>query len=311
LVDGGNISGSATATLTLAAVTAADARTYSVIVSNAIGSVSSARAALTVLPVTSPSASLVSLHSFSGGTNGFNPYGGLVQGADGNLYGTTLNGGTELFGAAFRLLLGGGFSVLHSFTNGPDGANPYAGLVQASPNTFYGATFDGVTALDGTLFKLASNGAFTPLYSFGGGEDGANPLAALVQGSDGKLYGTASTGGTNGLGTVFSLTTNGMLTPLVSFDYFLGAYPSNGLVQASDGAFYGTASAGGTNGGWGTVFRVTVAGSLSVLHSFNYLDGAVPVGGWVWGTDGNLYGTTSQGGAGGQGTVFQITTNGL
>src|SRR5208282_4395722 len=106
LVDGGNISGSATATLTLAAVTAADARTYSVIVSNAIGSVSSARAALTVLPVTSPSASLVSLHSFSGGTNGFNPYGGLVQGADGNLYGTTLNGGTELFGAAFRLLLG-------------------------------------------------------------------------------------------------------------------------------------------------------------------------------------------------------------
>src|SRR5208282_2615932 len=90
-----------------------------------------------------------------------------------------------------------------------------------------------------------------------------------------------------------------------------GAYPSNGLVQAADGAFYGTASSGGTNGGWGTVFRLTADGTLSTLHSFNYEDGAYPVGGLVQATDGNLYGTTSQGGIGGQGTVFQITTNGL
>ena len=89
-----------------------------------------------------------------------------------------------------------------------------------------------------------------------------------------------------------------------------GAYPSNGLVQATDGAFYGTAASGGTNGGWGTVFRLTADGTLTPLHSFNYEDGAYPVGGLVQATDGNLYGTTSQGGIGGQGTVFQITTNG-
>ena len=200
--------------------------------------------------------------------------------------------------------------VLHSFTNDANGANPYAGLVQASPNTFYGATFDGRAALDGTLFKLTSSGAFTPLYSFGGGFDGANPLAALVQGSDGKLYGLTCTGGANDLGTVFSLTTNGGVTSLVSFDYALGAYPSNGLVQASDGDFYGAASHGGTNGGWGAVFRVTADGALTALHSFNWLDGAYPTGGLLQGTDGNLYGTTSQGGVGGGGTVSQITTNG-
>ncbi len=361
LVDGGNLSGSTTATLTLTAVTATNAGTYSVMVSNAIAVASSPGAALAVFPVTLPPADLITLHSFGGGTNGFNPYGGLLPGADGNLYGTTLNGGMGDAGTVFKLFLGGALSVLHSFTNDADGASPYAGLIQASPNTFYGANFDGGVALNGTLFKITSTGAFSPVYSFGGGDDGANPLAALVQGSDGKLYGTASTGGTNGLGalfslttngvftplwsfhsiegsqpvgplvpgsdgnlygltctggtndlgTVFSLTTNGVLTPLVSFDYSLGAYPSNGLVQASDGTFYGTASAGGTNGGWGTVFRVTAEGTLTPLHSFNYEDGACPVGGLVQATDGNLYGTTSRGGIGGEGTVFQITTNGV
>ena len=110
---------------------------------------------------------------------------------------------------------------------------------------------------------------------------------------------------------MFSLSTNGVFNSLASFDYARGAYPSNGLVQAADGTFYGTASAGGTNGGWGTVFRLTADGTLTTLHSFNYQDGAYPVGGLVQATDGNLYGTTSQGGIGGQGTVFQITTNGL
>ena len=134
---------------------------------------------------------------------------------------------------------------------------------------------------------------------------------SLVQGSDGQLYGTTSAGGTQNLGTVFSLSTNGSFNSLVSFDYTRGAYPSNSLVQATDGAFYGTAASGGTNGGWGTVFRLTADGTLTSLHSFNYEDGASPVGGLVQATDGNLYGTTSQGGIGGQGTVFQITTNGL
>jgi uncharacterized repeat protein (TIGR03803 family) len=303
---------------------------------------------------------MTSLRSFGGGTGAFNPHAGVIQGSDGNFYGTTVNGGSGLYGTAFKLPASGALSILHSFTNGVDGATPLAGLTQASDGNLYGASLHGVGASLGTLFRMTPSGAFTHLHGFGGGDDGGNPLASLVQGSDGNLYGTASTGGSNGVGTVFSLSTNGLFTPLwsfnsangscpagslvqgsdgklygttsaggthdlgtvfslstngsfnslVSFDYTAGAYPSNGLVQATDGAFYGTAASGGTNGGWGTVFRLTADGMLTPLHSFNYEDGANPVGGLVQASDGNLYGTTSQGGIGGQGTVFQITTNG-
>jgi uncharacterized repeat protein (TIGR03803 family) len=360
LIDGGNISGSATPTLTLASVTVTNAGTYSVIVSNALDVLSSPSAALTVLPVNPPGTSLTSLRSFISGATPLNPHAGVIEGTDGNFYGTTVNGGSGLYGTAYKLLLSGGYGVMHSFTNGVDGATPLAGLTQASDGNLYGASLHGVGASLGTLFRLTPANVFTTLHAFGGGDDGGNPLASLVQGSDGNLYGTASTGGSNGVGTVFSLSTNGLFTPLwsfnstngsypaaplvqdrdgklygttsaggtqdlgtvfrlstngsfsslVSFDYTGGAYPSNGLVQATDGAFYGTASSGGTNGRWGTVFRLTADGTLTPLHSFNYEDGADPVGGLVQASDGNLYGTTSHGGIGGQGTVFQITTNG-
>ncbi len=361
LVDGGNLSGSATPTLTLASVAAANAGIYSVTVSNALNTVSSPGAMLTVLPVSPPGTSLNFRARFSGGTSPFNPHAGVIQGTDGWFYGTTVNGGSGLFGTAFRLSPGGAFAALHSFTNGVDGATPLAGLTQASDGNFYGASSKGLGASLGTLFRMTPAGALTPLYAFGGSDDGGNPLASLAAGSDGNLYGTASTGGSNAVGAVFSLSTNGLFTPLwsfnstngsypaaplaqgsdgkfygttaaggthdlgtvfclstngmfnslLSFDSPRGAYPSNGLIQATDGAFYGTASSGGTNGGWGTVFRLRADGTLTALHSFDYDDGAVPVGGLVQGTDGNLYGTTSQGGVGGQGTVFQITTNGV
>jgi uncharacterized repeat protein (TIGR03803 family) len=360
LMDGGNISGSATRTLTLASVTVTNGGTYSVIVSNALDVLSSPSAALTVLPANPPGTLVTVPHLFSGGTSSFNPHAGVIEGTDGNFYGTTVNGGAGLYGTAFGLYTGGVFGIKHSFINGGDGASPLAGLAQASDGNFYGATLHGLGASLGTLFRLTSANLFTTLHAFGGGDDGGNPLASLVPGSDGNLYGTASTGGSNGVGTVFSLGTNGLFTPLwsfnstngscpagslvqgsdgklygttsaggtqdlgtvfslstnggfnslVSFDYTAGAYPSNGLVQAADGAFYGTASSGGTNGGWGTVFRLTADGTLTLLHSFNYEDGAYPVGGLVQATDGNLYGTTSRGGIGGEGTVFQITTNG-
>jgi uncharacterized repeat protein (TIGR03803 family) len=360
LIDGGNISGSTTPTLTLASVTVTNVGTYSVIVSNALDVLSSPGVALTVLPVNPPGTLVTVAHPFSGGTGGFNPHAGVIEGTDGIFYGTTVNGGSGLYGTAFRVYPSGVFGVMHSFTNGVDGATPLAGLIQASDGNLYGASLHGLGMSLGTLFRLTPANALTPLHAFGGGDDGGNPLASLVQGSDGNLYGTASTGGSNGVGTVFSLSTNGLFTPLcsfnstngscpasslvqgndgklygttaaggthdfgtvfslstngsfnslVSFDYTAGAYPSNGVVQATDGAFYGTASSGGTNGGWGTVFRLTANGTLTPLHSFNYEDGAYPVGGLVQATDGNLYGTTSQGGIGGQGTVFQITTDG-
>ncbi len=367
LADGGNLSGSSTSTLTVSSATIADAGTYSVLVSNALNSVSNAGAVLTVLPITAPGASLTILHSFINdsslfnGSNSYNPHAGVVQAADGNFYGTSLNGGTEQFGAVFKLTPAGAFSVLHSFTNGPDGVTPFAGLLQATDGNLYGASFQGVSSFHGTIFSEKTVGAFTPLYSFGGVPDGGNAIGSLIQGANGLLYGSASTGGSNGFGALFTLTTNGVFAPLWSFDssdgslpagpllqandgklygttalggsnnlgtvfvisttgefaslasydYARGAFPSNGLIQAVDGSFYGTASAGGTNGGWGTVFRLTTDGTLTALHSFDYQDGAGPVGGLVQGTDGNLYGTTSQSGVGGQGTVFQITTNGL
>jgi uncharacterized repeat protein (TIGR03803 family) len=362
LADGGDLSGSATPTLTLASVALSNAGPYSVVVSNSVGSVTSTLAVLTVQPPAAASSRLIDLYSFTSTSSGpINPYAGVIQGTDGNFYGTTRNGGAEGFGSVFQLTPFGGFAVLYSFTNGVDGAAPFAGLVQASDGNFYGASFLGAGSPFGALFKLTSTGVFSPLYSFEGGADGGNPIGSLVQGNDGNLYGTASTGGRNGFGAVFRLTTNGVFTPLwsfqsfdgsypsapllpagqgnfygttafggsnnmgtvfrlnanggvtslASFDYVQGAYPSNGLVQAADGNFYGTASGGGTNGGWGTVFRLTAAGSLTAIHSFNYQDGAVPAGGLVQGLDGNLYGTTSLGGAGGQGTVFEISTNGL
>src|SRR5581483_11055541 len=151
----------------------------------------------------------------------------------------------------------------------------------------------------------------TNLVSFNG-TNGANPEATLIQGVDGNFYGTTYNGGTNGgYGTVFQVTPNGVLTTLVSFNNTNGANPSAALVQGTDGNFYGTASNGGTNGNYGTVFQVTANGALTTLVSFNNTNGANPSAALVQGTDGNFYGTTSNGGTnGGYGTVFQMTPNG-
>jgi uncharacterized repeat protein (TIGR03803 family) len=308
LIDGGNISGSATPTLTLASVAATNAGTYSVIVSNALDVLSSPSATLTVLPVNPPGSSLTSLRSFSGGTTPFNPHAGVIEGTDGNFYGTTLNGGSGLYGTAFRVWASG-YGVMHSFTNGVDGATPLAGLIQASDGNFYGATLHGLGASLGTLFRLTSASALTPLHAFGGGDDGGNPLASLVQGSDGNLYGTAFTGGSNGVGTVFSLSTNGLFTPLWSFNSTNGSYPAGSLVQGSDGKLYGTTSAGGAQD-FGTVFSLSTNGGFNSLFSFDYTSGAYPSNGLVQASDGAFYGTAASGGTNGFGTVFRLTADG-
>ena len=363
LIDGGAIVGSTTSTLTINSASASNAGTYSVIVSNDLDYDLSDRAVLSVVPVTQPGSFFYSLRSFNStsSSSGLNPYAGLIQARDGFLYGTALNGGNADYGLTFRLSTEGAYSVLHSFTNGVDGGVPYAGLVQGLDGGFYGATFQGGSNFSGGIFRMTSTGSIEPLYSFSGGDDGSYPAASLIQGADAKLYGTAYQGGTNGFGSVFSLTTNGAFTPLFSFDLESGAYPiaplvqaTNGLLygctytagttgngtvfslttngdltmlfsfnyanggyplgallQASDGFFYGTTSEGGTNGGWGTVFRMAADGTLTTLYSFGYDDGAYPSAGLTQATDGNLYGTTAEGGWGGQGTVFRITTNGV
>jgi uncharacterized repeat protein (TIGR03803 family) len=228
------------------------------------------------------------------------------------LYGTAQSGGYEGYGTVFRVLTNGLQAGLVVFKQ-TNGANPYAGVIQAADGNFYGTTLDGGTDSSGTIFKITTSPALKMfnLYSFTGGTDGNLPTAGLVQGTDGSLYGTTYEGGEYNDGAIFKITTNGLFTTLYSFTAGADGYgPWAGLEQGTDGNYYGTTEYGGTNGG-GTVFRINPSGSLTTLHSFNDgSDGASPTGGLIQGADGNFYGTTSQGGTNGGGTVFKLTPNG-
>jgi len=176
-----------------------------------------------------------SLYSFAGINSGSIPMAALVQGSDCFFYGTTFNGGTNGVGTVFKISSNGALTSLYSFTNGNEGANPQAGLVQGSDGNFYGTTEAGAESGCGTVFKISTNGTLTKLYSFIGGNDGSGPVAGLVKDSDGYLYGTTSKGGTNGVGTVFKISTNGALTSLYSFTGGNdGSEPVAGLVEGSD-----------------------------------------------------------------------------
>ena len=163
------------------------------------------------------------LYSFNG-PDGGNPSAALVQGADGNFYGTTQYGGTYGEGTVFRMTTNGTLTTLLSF-HYSNGAYPHAGLVQGADGNFYGTTASGGTYGDGTVFRMTTNGTLTTLASFNYSVNGGSPYAGLLQGTDGNFYGTTEDGGTYGDGTVFRMTTNGTLTTLVSFNYTNGAYP--------------------------------------------------------------------------------------
>ncbi len=247
----------------------------------------------------------------------------LIEGTNGSFYGTTSAGGTNGSGTVFEITAGGAFTKLHTFTNSPDGANP-GGLLQSSNGLIYGTATNGGSNGCGTIFKMTATGVLTPLYSFTNGVDGAQPGPALVQGSNGVLYGTASGGGTNGTGTIFQITTNGAFTPLYSFapsgeaglglaTNADGLYPGN-LVQATNGTLYGFAQFGGLNG-TGTLFQFSPSGGLTLLYTFwigplgdngvTNAEGAEPSG-IMLDSNGTIYGTARTGGANGFGTVFQL-----
>ncbi len=261
---------------------------------------------------------LTTLYSFPNNSrDGMQPSAGLVQGRDGNFYGTTPYGGTNDEGTVFKITPSGTLTTLYSFTGGSDGYLP-SGLVQGSDGNLYGTTpGNGYSSPYGTVFKITPSGALTTLHWFTGGWDGCSPCAGLVQGSDGNLYGTTS-GQPYGYGTVFKITPSGTLTTLYSFDGFDDGCGSGlshaGLVQGSDGNFYGTTCGGGSGLWAGTVFKITPGGTLTTLHVFTEgSDGAYPETGLVQGNDGNFYGTTSGGQLGEgayYGTVFKITPSG-
>ena len=246
---------------------------------------------------------------------------GLLQGPDGAFYGTTYNGGANNDGTVFRVTATGGFSNLVDFNSANSiGFSPSTGLLLASDGSFYGSTYQGGANNYGTIFKMTADGVLTKLVDFsnnGPTNKGANPIAQLIQGSDGAIYGTTYQGGASNLGTIFKMTTSGMLTTLVELTgngvTNKGSYPYAGIVQGSDGAYYGTTSQGGA-GDYGTVYKMAADGTYATLVEFTRggaILGAFPYANLVQGIDGAFYGTTKNGGQfGDQGTAFKVTTAG-
>jgi uncharacterized repeat protein (TIGR03803 family) len=296
-----------------------------------------------------PAQTVTTLFSF-GETNGLFPNTALVQGTDGNLYGTTPYGGINCVpsgcGTAFKITPNGTLTTLYSFCNFsqcPDGGKPFAApLVQAANGEFYGTTSAGGSSSYctsyiypvypfgcGTVFKMTASGLLTTIYNFCSQvacEDGAQPVTGLVLGTNGVLYGTTKLGGANGAGTIFKITPGGSLTTLYSFCSISGCMdgelPQAGLVQAANGDFYGTTYFGGASTycpsvfvTCGTVFRITPSGTFKTLYSFcaqsDCTDGSSPNAGLVQASDGDLYGTTLYGGADNDGTVFKVTSSGV
>jgi uncharacterized repeat protein (TIGR03803 family) len=207
------------------------------------------------------------------------------------------------------------YEVLYS---SPDLVFPRAGLVQDSAGNLYGSSEDGGIFRSGSVFKVDNSGAGTVLYSFTGKADGGYPEASLILDSEGNLYGTTPYEGSGscpggiGCGVVFELNTNGVEVVLHSFSGLDGMYPFAGLIRDPLGNLYGTTQYGGTNGA-GTVFKIDASGVETVLYSFTAgSDGAQPLAGLVEDKAGNLYGTTSTGGAPpcNCGTVFKLDMSG-
>lgn len=297
-----------------------------------------------------PAGVATALHAFGDTAgDGEKPSAPLIQGSDGALYGTTAFGGAHGAGTVYRITLAGTYTILYSFGASPsDGMVPTAGLIQASDGNFYGTTTNGgansctnvpgTSNNCGTVFRITPAGVKTTLYSFGASaSDGVQPEAPLVEGSDGSFYGTTVTGGahacttasaTNNCGTVFRITPGGVATILHSFGRptgsttVVGIAPQGPLIRGLDGALYGTTVSGGDGAcggffGCGTIYRMTAAGSVTILHQFavgSTQNGYGPSPFLIQAADGNIYGTTGSGGAlGGSlfGTVFRFTPGGV
>ena len=256
-----------------------------------------------------PSGRVTTIFSFDDSdTGGSLPEAGLVQSLDGNLYGTTQNGGVNGFGTIFKTTTNGNLTTVYSFDGG-DGAFPDAPMIVATDGNMYGTTSSGGADGAGEVFQLSPGGALLQVGSFNY-TNGFNPNK-LLQGADGTFYGTTYGGGSNGDGVIFNLTTNGPVSPLYSFAFFNGGFlPLGGLAQDADGTFYGTTFEGGAFG-FGTVFSLSRSGAVTTVYSFTGgNDGSHPSADLIQASDGNFYGTTSQAGAYNAGTVFRLGPGG-
>ena len=237
-------------------------------------------------------------------------FGALVQARDGYFYGTASYGGPSGSGTVFRMSPNGRLRVLSAFDGDTTGGLPEGGLIQASDGYLYGTTLRGGAGNSGTVFRIDTAGTITVLHAFDYWSTGASSAAPLVEGHDGRLYGTTSAGGTFGQGVLFGIDKGGTLTVLHSFDERTTGSGPGPVVQGRDGVLYGTTFNGGAFGA-GTLFRATIAGQVTVLRSFDpSREGGHPTARLTQGHDDALYGTTMWGGAGGAGTAFRASTGG-
>lgn len=310
-------------------------------------------AVMTLVGSLAEAQTLTTLHFFDG-TDGFLNLSGasLIQGPNGDLYGTASAGGSHNGGTVFRITTTGSFKTLYNFcsqTSCTDGSTPVAGLILASNGDFYGTTEWGGTYGQGTVFKITPAGALSTLYSFcavsstAPGDlpclDGRNPQNALIQATDGNLYGTTNGGGLGNCpssqtnctgGTVFRISAAESLSTLYSFcsqtDCTDGSSPA-GLVQGNDGNLYGTTENGGLASSYldmppGTVFKITPSSELTTLYDFCSTGGSngagfcaagdnpYEIGSLLSDGQGNFYGATLYGGSNSAGVVFEITSAG-
>lgn len=257
-------------------------------------------------------------NDIDGAGDGGLPSAGLVADTDGNLFGTTLGGGSAGEGTVFKIAPDGSETILHSFTGGADGYVPEAGLIIDEAGNLYGTTtVGGLGGNNGTVFRIAPDGTETQLYVFTGGSDGGKPMAGLITDGNGNLYGTTHSGGARNRGVVFKIAPDGTETVLHSFlGVRDGAFPQSGLIADGEGNLYGTTPAGGPTDN-GVVFKIAPDGTETVLHRFaGGADGSAPLGGLVADGKGNLFGTTQFGGLDncqpglGCGIVFRIAPDG-
>ncbi len=267
----------------------------------------------TVFKIDTTTLELTTLHDFVLADGGY-PLAGLIQAADGNLYGAVSEGGANGVGAIFRIDTGGVMlTTLHDF-DGDDGASPAGTLVQDADGMLYGTTGGGGAIGQGTVFKIDTAGSMlVTLHSFVP-MDGEGPHAGLILGSDGKLYGTARVAGGSDRGTVFRLATGGTGFEVVH-SFSAGAYPWAALLEASDGKLYGTTEdTGNLPSQYGTIFRLEPDGSaFETIYTFEpFREGKSPRGEPIPSSlnPGTVYGTTSEGGEHNFGTIFRIGSDG-
>jgi uncharacterized repeat protein (TIGR03803 family) len=261
----------------------------------------------------SPSGTETILYNFTCQDDGCFPYSGVVMDGDGNLYGSTL-GGSLYYGNVYKFVPSTGtLTTLYNFTGGDDGAFPF-GVVLDKEGNLYGVTQYGGPIQQGVVFKITPLGTETVLHAFeANGKDGFSPEASVILDAKGNLYGTTHLGGSGGVGTVYKISPAGKETILHSFKGGKdGIFPQSDLVFDTNGNLYGTTFYGGQYD-YGTVFKIAKT-KETVLHSFNpnNEDGVLPNGDVVFDKNGDLFGTTTQGGTpsescSGCGTIYKIT----